>query len=757
MARGIADRLPASVTSFVGRQRELAEASRLLSASRLVTLTGPGGCGKTRFALELALEVAEQFPDGIFWVTLAPITDPELVMPAVAHGVGLLGLRNRPVTGALAGFLRHRRALLVLDNFEHLLAAGPLVAEVLTGTRFLRVLVTSRSRLRISGEQEFSLPPLGLPGSNEPAEAVAASEAVRLFAERAVAVDPGFALDAANLGAVAEIARRLDGLPLAIELAAGRVKALPPKAMLARLERALPLLVGGPRDLPDRQRTLRDTIEWSYALLGPTARRLLAICAVFRGGFDLESLESLSATAGIADNLLDTVQELVDQSLLRGEGGSVPRFAMLETIREYAAERLAELPDAAPLRDAHASVFLALCKEAITHLAGLDVKVWLDRLDQDRDNLRAALDWLQERDPALALTLAVPAFHLWESRGYFTEGRDRLQVLLRMVPAPTPTRVRALNAAANLAIDQGDLEDAARLLQESLELSRRLNDPSGQATALIWSARIKLFDGRAAEARPEIEQATELLSGRSDSAAGMRLLHFSGLFEYWSGRKEVGRDLFERSVEKCRDSGFVSLGASSLTMLGIARADLGDLGGARDALEAALAASSQLGDHWMIHLQLSALSGLAAKSGRPRAAMRLAGAASAFGEARQSLLPRQWTALLEGWLAPARKSLGPAAGKLQAEGRKMTLEEAQACAFSPDSDQGWPASGRLTPRELEVAALVARGLTNRQVARQLFISVRTVEFHVDHVLGKLGFNNRTQLAAWAGEANLLAK
>ena len=756
MATRALDSLPGTVTSFIGRQHELAAATKLLFNSRLLTLTGPGGCGKTRLAREVAAAAAEQFPDGAYWVPLAPITDPDLVMPALAQGVGLRGLGHRPVTEALAAFLRPKRALLVLDNFEHLLAAGPLVAELLKATRSLRVLVTSRSRLRVSGEQEFAVPPLRLPASGEAADAVAVSEAVRLFKDRGVAVDPDFALDAGNLGVVAEITRRLDGLPLAIELAAGRLKALPPRAMLDRLERALALLVGGPRDLPERQRTLRATIEWSYALLGAPARRLLATCAAFRGGFELESLEAVCTTAGVGLDLLEGVQELVDHSLLRPENGSTSRFTMLETIREFAAERLAELPETEAVQDAHAWVFLALCEEAAPRLTGPDVKQWLDRLDRDRDNVRAALDRLEDRDPALALRLAVAAVGFWESRGYFAEGRDRLRVLLRSAQMPTATRVQALNAAGALAVDQGDVEDALAMLEQSLELSLQLNDRKDQVTTLIWLARVKLFDRRAREATAELEQAAELLREESDPVAEVRLLHFSGLIEFFSGRREAGRSLLESSVERCRESGNVSMAASSLTVLGVMRGDLDDLEGAGEALDAALAASCQLEHHWMIPMQLSGLAGLAAKCGRSQAAMKLAGAAAAYGEVRGSQLPRNWMALIEGWLAPARKALGPAAGRLFNEGRTMTLEEAQACAVSKEPSEAGRASGRLTPRELEVAALVARGHTNKQIAEQLFISVRTVEVHVDHILTKLDFNNRTQLAAWVGEADLLA-
>ena len=395
---GGSGRLPRPLTSFIGREQELAEARRLLGRSRLLTLTGPGGSGKTRLGIELAAGVAGDYPDGVYFIRLAPVRDPRLVPSSIAQGVGLPDPSGRPLIEHLAHHLRDRTLLLVLDNFEHLPSAAPVVAELLSGARGLRIVVTSRSPLRVSGEQECPVPPLSLPpqapGSGM---SVVACESVRLFAERAAAVVPGFAVDEQNAAAVAQVVRRLDGLPLAIELAAARVRLLSPEAIAKRLEHSLGLLTGGSRDLPDRQQTLRATIEWSYDLLGEQARTLLAACSVFRGGVPLEMIGPVCARAGTGVSVLDALQELVDQSLLRPlRPSGVPRYLMLETIREFAAERLNGTPQAARLRGAHAAACLALAQEAGRPMTGRGQQDWLERLDLEHNNLRAALDWYRQ-------------------------------------------------------------------------------------------------------------------------------------------------------------------------------------------------------------------------------------------------------------------------------------------------------------------------------------------------------------------------
>ncbi|HEX4398047.1 MAG TPA: AAA family ATPase [Trebonia sp.] len=377
--------LPKPLTSFIGRERELAQATQLLQCSYLVTLTGPGGSGKTRLCIALAEAVAGDYPDGVYFVPLAPVHDPGLVPSTIAQSIGLQDARDRPLMEHLISQLADRQVLIVLDNFEHLLAGAPVVTQLLQETGELRILVSSRSSLRVSGEQECPIPPLPVPDpvTRPTAASLADCESVRLFAERAASAVPGFTVSDENAAAIAQITRRLDGLPLAIELAAARVKLLPPEVILPRLEHSLGLLTGGNRDLPDRQQTLRGTIAWSYDLLTEGAKRLLAACSVFAGGATLEVIESVCAAAvDIGLPVLDGLQELADHSLLRqvrGPGQSPARYATLETIREYAAERLAAMPEADRIRGAHAAAFLAIVETAGRPHAGLAKKEWLER------------------------------------------------------------------------------------------------------------------------------------------------------------------------------------------------------------------------------------------------------------------------------------------------------------------------------------------------------------------------------------------
>ena len=379
--------LPKPLTSFIGREHELAQAKRLLQGSHLVTLTGPGGSGKTRLCIAVAAEVAGDYPDGVYFVPLAPVRDPGLVPLTIVQSIGLQDARDVPLIEHLISQLRERQLLLVIDNFEHLLAGTPVVTQLLRETSAVRILVSSRSPLHVSGEQECPVPPLAVPGmdARPTAASLAACESVRLFIERAAGVVPGFMLDDENAPAVAQIACRLDGLPLAIELAAARVKLLPPQVLLPRLDHSLGLLTGGSRDLPDRQQALRATIAWSYDLLTEGAKRLLAVCSVFAGGASLEAIETVCDAVDIGLPVLDGLQELVDQSLLRQvpRPGSV-RYAMLETIGEYAAGRLESMPEADAVRDAHAAAFLTLVEADGRPHAGLARKQWLERVTPSR-------------------------------------------------------------------------------------------------------------------------------------------------------------------------------------------------------------------------------------------------------------------------------------------------------------------------------------------------------------------------------------
>jgi predicted ATPase/DNA-binding CsgD family transcriptional regulator len=711
-------------------------------------------------SIELAAGVADEYPDGVHFVSLAGITDPALVPRSIAQGIGLQDSRGRPLLEHLSRYVRDRKLLLVLDNFEHLLPAGGFVAELRNASTQLRILVTSRSPLHLSGEQEFPVPPLVMPqavSATSPA-AVIACDSARLFAVRAAASVPGFAVNDQNADAIARIVHRLDGMPLAIELAATRVKMLTPKAILARLDHSLGLLVGGGRDVPDRQRTLRATIAWSHDLLSEAARRLLAVCSVFRGGISLDILETACAEAvHLGVPILDPLVELVDHSLLYQESMSttVPRYTMLETVREFAAERLAGMSGAADIHASHGSAFGSIADD-LDRPPCWPAKAGLDHLELEHDNFRAALDWYQTEDPAAALRLANRLTAFWSARGHFSEGRRRLGNLIELVPKEDSERVAGLSGLAWLATDQGDYTLAIDLLGQSIALARARHDVIGEGYALFYRARATMASGRVVEGGKDAADALDLLTQVGDAAGVASALFFCALATQYSGDVELACDLFARCAAMYDESGLPSGSARALQLLGIARLILGDLPAARAALEQGLPVIVNIGDRFAIPSGLTGMAGLAAKSGRPRLALRLAGAAAAYEEVNQTHLPDPLRGLLDEWLAPARAVVGATAAKLFAEGRSMTLDDAVEHALAGEPEDPWrvgPGTS-LTRRESEVAALVARGLTNRDIAGQLYISVRTVEVHVDRILSKLGFRTRTQLAAWAHEEGL---
>ncbi len=478
--------LPQLLTTFFGRRRELDETRALLTSGRLLTLTGPGGSGKTRLALRLASESFSEFPDGVMFVPLAALREPELVIPAIAKTYGLSegeNLRQR-----LIDDIGQKRQLLVLDNLEQLLPAAADIAELLGGTSRLTILATSRSPLGIYGERDYDVPPLALPEKDARAlDQLARTEAVALFVDRARAAKPGFALTEASAAIVAEICRRLDGLPLAIELAAARVKLLPLAALLDRLDSRLAILGGGTGDGSERQRTLRGTIAWSYELLSPEEARLFARLGVFLGG---ASLPRIAAVLGTEDDLelIDQLGSLVDKSLLRRvEDEDDLRVDMLETIREYAIERLEAAGDADADRERHAQVYADLLEEVAPKFTGASGGAWLDRVDREHENVRAAITWsLGAGRTALALRLVAACWRFWQMRGHLTEGRDRADAALAAAEGFEDLALlsRAIDAAGGLAYWQADFEAARTRYGQALEIARTLGDERGVAEAL---------------------------------------------------------------------------------------------------------------------------------------------------------------------------------------------------------------------------------------------------------------------------------
>jgi predicted ATPase/DNA-binding CsgD family transcriptional regulator len=489
--------LPIQLTSLIGRKQEIAHIQHLLGREdvRLLTLTGPGGIGKTRLGLQVAAELSDLFSDGVYFVNLAPLSDPEFVVPTIAQALTVKEVAGQPLLALLKAYLHEKHLLLVLDNFEQVIGAAVQVADLLTACQNLKMLVTSRMVLHVRGEQEFAVPPLAVPDARHLPDLVSLSqyEAVALFLSRAQAVKPEFQLTAANASAVAEICARLDGLPLALELAAARVKVLSLPALLRRLEHRFQLLTGGARDLPERQQTLRNTIQWSYNLLSEQEQRLFRSLSVFAGGCRLSAIEAVCAAGGDeTESVLDAVASLIDKSLLQqtGQEDEEPRFAMLETIREYGLECLAMHREMESTQQAHAEYYLAQAEQAEPHLKGAEQGRWFARLEQEHDNLRATLRWSLEPEKVehrseMALRLGAALGQFWEVHGHWSEGQNFLErALAGSKGVAVRVQVKALKAAAHLASVQGDTDRAEVLSEECLARCRELGDMAGIALSL---------------------------------------------------------------------------------------------------------------------------------------------------------------------------------------------------------------------------------------------------------------------------------
>jgi predicted ATPase len=628
--------LPIPVTQFLGRERELPEMLELLGRTRLLTLTGPGGTGKTRLALQGAALAADDYPDGVWWVPLAPLRDPQLVLTTASQ---TLGARNGP-----AEHIGDKRMLLLLDNFEQVVEAAPDVAQLLVSCPNLDVLVTSREPLHVTGEQEYAVPPL------------VHEEGVGFFLARARAVAPEFEPDES----VSDICRRLDDLPLALELAAARVKALTPEQILARLEQRLPLLTGGARDLPERQRTLRATIEWSYDLLNEQERQLFEQLGVFRGGGTLEAAE---AVAG-AD--VDTLQSLVDKSLLRHTGD---RYWMLETIREFAAEQITE-----EVRRRHAGYFLALAEAAEPHLPAYE-REWVDRLEREHDNLRAALDWLEvEHETESLQRLAGALARFWLMRGHAREGGERLERTLAAGNSPAPARLKALNGAALLGWTEG------RHATEALALAEALDDRAGAAQAKLALAGAASLEDMAA-ARAFYEDAAELYGELGDEH--MLMVTIRGLA--WAclelGDAERGRALHEENLQRARALGNTRIEAITLGALSTEYIEEGRLDVALPMLLESHRLHEQVDDPMQTAFDIFRFAMFLTAAGAAEAAATVLAAADArAADAGVELL--SWDPAVGEMLAKLRERLGEDSFEAAWErGRELRADEAFALAL----------------------------------------------------------------------------
>jgi predicted ATPase/DNA-binding SARP family transcriptional activator len=597
--------LPRQLTSFIGREREMAEVNRLLASTRLLTLTGAGGCGKTRLALRMAAELLDGFAEGIFFVDLAPISDPGLVASTIAQALGVRGTGGQPLRESLREYLRAKQLLLLLDNFEQVLGAAPVVVELLAAAPRLKVLVTSRAALRVRGEQEFPVAPLPVPNLKHPppVEALSQYGAVELFIQRAVNVKPGFVLTSENALAVTKICHRLDGLPLAVELAAARVKLFPLDALLSRLENRLKLLTGGARDLPTRQQTLRSAIAWSYDLLEEGERKLFRRLSVFVGGFTLpagEAVCNLEANGEL--DVVGHVTSLVDKSLLcqEEEAAGEPRFSMLETIREYGLECLAAAGEAETIPRRHAQFFLALAEEADPKLRRAQRREWLQQLVAEHGNLRAALAWSQgaSDNGEVATRLAGALTWFWVWQGDWSDGRQWLEAALaRSAPAGrTRARAKALFGAGVLAWDQHDLAPARSALEEAVAIWREVGDKSGLAVSLTHLGLVAVRSGDLATAAALQEESIPLSHEMGEHWNLLLSFLCLGQVATQHGDHATVRSCYEEALAIAREVGDPTPVAACLANLGDAASDRGDYTAARTLTEESLAIFRQLGD-----------------------------------------------------------------------------------------------------------------------------------------------------------------
>lgn len=695
--------LPTRLTSFLGRQREAAEIDGLLSNHRLLTLTGPGGTGKTRLSLEVAGRRLTEHPGGVFFVELATITDPDLVVPTIAKTLSLPDRGGRTPMERLSEYIGDREVLLVLDNFEQVADAAPAVVALLAACPNLVVLVSSRVVLHVSGEQEYLVPPLGLPDPQHlpPLDQLSQYESVALFIERARGVQPGFSLTDGNAAAVAEICVRLDGLPLAIELAAARIRILSPQAMLGRLNDRLGLLSGGSRDLPARQQTLRGAIAWSHDLLDDEDRALFACLSVFAGGAGLPAIERVCSPE-IRGDLLDSLGSLVEKSLLRrteGVGGE-PRFSMLQTIHEYAAEQAAAAGRSDELRATHAGAFADLVAQAAPLVMSADKRVWLDRLAEEHDNLRAAIGWAMETDDATgALTITARLWRFWQMRGYLSEALERIEAALAMPGASDLPQLQAdaMDAAAGIAYWQADAERSRAWYEREIEIRRRIGDRAGEAGALygtsftwtIGGASVVADESGLAHARDAIDRALLIYRDLGDeSGVGLaewslsNVCYAAGDFEGTWRHAIASREIFARLGNQFME------GWSIFTM-GIARlwhattdpsSAADDVAQAEDLLRRSLRIFVEADDVSAYTLVLDALATSAFRAGRVERSARLAGAASRLERTTGTGL-NVWNRTILGFV-PETYFATPELEACVAVGEAMSVEEAVAYALA---------------------------------------------------------------------------
>ncbi|SEB64274.1 protein kinase domain-containing protein [Rhodococcus koreensis] len=765
LKKGSRGNLPVELTSFIGRRKELAEAKKRLSESHLVTLTGIGGVGKTRLALRTATTVQRGFADGVWLVELGDLSDETLLIDVVAVALGLREQSSRPMDEVLLEFLAPRELLLVLDNCERLVNAVASLAErLLRSSPGLRILATSRESLGIGGEMTLRVPPLVVPDPDQPSlRGLPQYDSVSLFTERATATVPTFTLTDDNKTTVALICQRLDGLPLPIELAAARLRAMSAEQILHRLTDRYALLTRGNRSAPMRQQTLRWCIDWSHDLCTPQEQLVWARLSVFAGSFELDAAEQICGIDLAPDELLDALASLVDKSILiREEHGTVVRFRLLDTLREYAAEKAEQHSDRSELLRRHRDWYLQLALDAETEWISPRQLEWIARLQREQPNLREALDFCLVDDPIKGLRMSAALFLFWNSRGLLGEGRRWLdQLLSRDSGHPTIERIRALCADSVLAEIQHDLETGAARVAEARTLANQSANPVANALIVHAEGLLALFSGALTDACLRLEKALELFSRLGDHALQIGILDELGLAYEQLGRWDKAIACHSQLLVTTEALGDSVYRSYALRAMAVAVWKQGDRARSLRLLEQALQLTRQVDDPLTAALCLEAMAWVAGEDRDPKGAVVLMGAAESLRESVGSskVLFTHLREFHDDCIRATRQALGMHGfDAAYQEGKSLDFAGAASYAL----DEGVPGtppvaaagpSAQLTKREREVAALVAEGLTNRAIATRLVISPRTAQGHVEHVLAKLGFTSRAQIAAWVVDQN----
>ena len=779
-----ATRLPAQPTRLLGRESDLEAIQSVLwrEEVRLLTLTGPAGVGKTRLAIEVGSRMSEDFAQGVVFVDLSQIGEPSQVPATLARGVGLQDGESPRLQERLFAYLRERQSLLiVLDNFEQVLPAARWIADLLATCPGITLLVTSREPLHIRWEHTYRVPSLALadPDHLPSIEELARVPAVALFLERARAMDAGFALSEENARAVAELCVRLDGLPRAIELAAARTGTLALRTILDRLEDPLSVLRRGPQDLPERQHTLRSAIGWSYDLLDDQEQGVFRRLGVFVGGFTMDGAQAVAATAGkergypsASEEVLDSLASLVDKSLVQVEGRGVEdvRYRLLESMREYALEQLRLQGEFEEAHRAHALYFLELAERAEPELIGHEQRAWFLRLEQEHDNLSAALRWLLSwGEHALALRLAAALGHLW-IRGHMAEGRRYLEDLVGREPAEgsgLPTQAQALCALGILRLYQGEKERSRSVLEESLAAARSANDPRIVTLSLIYLGIHGHLSGRTEESTPLLEEALVCSREAGDAWGTARALHELGEAALYAQDYAWAGELLEEARAEYASVGDERIMAEVLLLLAIVVRERGNVMGAVDLVRQAIGISRRLQDRRLLNMCMNPAIWLLGEASAPRQVALLIGINDVLhqitGFSRsvwKSSLYGQLVATVgarpsEEELATARKEAHAMSLEQMADSALEALDRAAGAGARGAKPKGVSGHNTLSAREMEVLRLVAAGLSDREIAGQLFITERTVRYHITSIFAKLDAENRAQAVALAGRKNLL--